>query len=317
MSKKLTGADVSSSIDSKHDHDDKQHCGFVCILGRPNVGKSTLINRILGQKLCITSRKPQTTRHQILGIKTQGQYQAVYIDTPGVHEGGKKALNHYMNRSAVTAVHDVNVVIFVVDRNYWTADDEKVLKTLHNVQCPVILAINKLDRLNDKNQLLPLIDDVSKRFNFTEIIPISAQSGRQVDQLEAAVERFLPLGKHQFDADQLTTRSSRFFAAEMVREKVTRQLGDELPYAVTVEIEEFSQQGQTLHISALILVERSGQKKILIGDKGQRIKLIGQEARKDMEALFENKVMLKLWVKVKSGWSDDSRALRSLGYDDV
>jgi GTP-binding protein Era len=292
-------------------------CGYVAIVGRPNVGKSTLINHILGQKLAITSRKPQTTRHTMLGIKTEGAVQAVYVDTPGMHKDNDKALNRYMNKTASAALKDVDVVIFVVDRTRWTDEDQMVLERVQYVEGPVILAINKTDRLEDKAALIPHLEWLQQQLPKAEVVPISAQQGHNLDTLESLIGNYLPENEHFFPEDQITDRSSRFLAAELVREKIMRQLGAELPYQITVEIEEFKQQGATLHIHALILVERDGQKKIIIGDKGERIKRIGMEARKDMEQMFDAKVMLNLWVKVKGGWSDDERALRSLGYGDV
>lgn len=291
-------------------------CGYVAIVGRPNVGKSTLLNHILGQKLAITSRKPQTTRHNMLGIKTEGDVQAVYVDTPGLHKHNDKALNRYMNRSASTALKDVDVVVFVVDRMRWTDEDQLVLEKVQHVKCPILLAVNKADRLEDKSELLPHLNWLAEQLPQAEIVPISALQGQNLDTLEKLVGERLPESEHFYPEDQITDRSSRFLAAELIREKIMRQLGAELPYQITVEIEEFKQEGRILHIHGLILVERDGQKKIIIGDKGERIKRIGQEARKDMETMFDSKVMLNLWVKVKGGWSDDERALRSLGYLD-
>ena len=291
-------------------------CGYVAIVGRPNVGKSTLLNHILGQKLAITSRKPQTTRHNMLGIKTEGEVQAVYVDTPGLHKHNDKALNRYMNRSASTALKDVDVVVFVVDRTRWTDEDQMVLEKVQHVQCPILLAVNKADRLEDKSELLPHLEWLASQLPQAEVVPISALHGQNLDTLERLVAEHLPESEHFYPEDQITDRSSRFLAAELIREKIMRQLGAELPYQITVEIEEFKQEGRVLHIHGLILVERDGQKKIIIGDKGERIKRIGQDARKDMETMFDSKVMLNLWVKVKGGWSDDERALRSLGYLD-
>ncbi|MBA2778556.1 GTPase Era [Billgrantia kenyensis] len=293
-------------------------CGFVAIVGRPNVGKSTLMNRILGQKVSITSRRPQTTRHQVMGIKTEGDAQFIYVDTPGIHILGRdrnKAINRFMNQAATQALRDVDCVVFIIDRTRWSEEDQVVLTRLEHVQAPVILAVNKVDRLEDKSTLLPWLAEVGARREFAAIIPISAKHGINVPELEAEVAKHLPEGMHHFPEDQITDRSQRFLAAELVREKIMRQLGDELPYQVTVEIEEFRDEGKVIHISALILVERAGQKKILIGDKGERIKNIGREARLDMERALDAKVMLNLWVKVKRGWSDDERALKSLGYD--
>jgi len=291
-------------------------CGFVAIVGRPNVGKSTLLNHILGQKLSITSRKPQTTRHKVVGIKTEGLSQAIYVDTPGMHDDEPRALNRYMNKAATSALKGVDVVVFVVDQMAWTTADDLVLKKLSSLTCPVILAVNKVDRIEHRESLLPHLDMVSKKRDFAEIIPLSALKKMNLAPLEESVARFLPVSVHFYPDDQITDRSERFMASEMVREKITRQLGAELPYSVAVEIEEFRHDEKTLHISALILVEREGQKKIIIGDKGERLRHIGQEARVDMERLFDSKVMLRLWVKVKRGWADSDRALKSLGMND-
>lgn len=296
--------------------DTPKRCGYVSIVGRPNVGKSTLMNRILGQKLSITSKKPQTTRHQILGIKTSGDKQVIYVDTPGLHLKEHKAINRYMNKAASSALQDVDLVVFMVDRTKWTKEDDLVLEKVAASRAPVILAVNKVDQSKEKAALLPHLQVLSEKFDFKQIIPVSAKHGHNVDRLESLIDGFLPEGFHYFPEDQVTDRSQRFLAAELVREKLMRQLGEELPYSVTVEIEEFKSEKKVLHISALILVERSGQKKIVIGDKGEQIKIIGRDARKEMERLFDRKVMLNLWVKVKSGWSDDERALRSLGYRD-
>lgn len=300
-----------------NDSNTTTRCGYVAIVGRPNVGKSTLLNHILGQKLAITSRKPQTTRHNMLGIKTEGDVQAIYVDTPGLHKHNDKALNRYMNRSASSALKDVDVVVFVVDRTRWTDEDQMVLERVQYVKCPILLAVNKADRMEDKADLLPHLEWLAQQLPQAEVVPISALLGQNLDTLERLVGEKLPAGEHFFPDDQITDRSSRFLAAELVREKIMRQLGAELPYQITVEVEEFKQEGRILHIHALILVERDGQKKIIIGDKGERLKRIGQDARRDMETLFDSKVMLNLWVKVKSGWSDDERALRSLGYLDL
>jgi len=296
--------------------DDTSRCGYVALVGRPNVGKSTLLNHLLGQKISITSRKPQTTRHRVLGIKTEGATQIVYVDTPGLHKIEPKAINRYMNQTASQAMLDVDVVIFVIERLRWTEEDDWVLEKVKHVQCPVILALNKIDLIDDKKQLLPALQKLSEKFSFAEIFPLSALRGHNLDALETAIKRRLPENPHFFPEDQVTDRSERFLAAELVREKVMRQLGEELPYEITVEIESFKREGKLLTIDALILVERDGQKKIVIGNGGERIRQIGEEARKDMQKLFDSKIMLKLWVKVKAGWSDDERALRSLGYSD-
>lgn len=294
-----------------------RRCGFVAIVGRPNVGKSTLLNHILGQKLSITSRKPQTTRHQVLGIKTEGAVQTIYVDTPGLHLKEQKAINRYMNRAASSALSDVDLVLFVVDRDRWTEEDELVLRHVKSVDCPVILVVNKVDRLSDKKALLPLIQEYSEKYDFANVVPVSALHGHNRDDLEALITGYLPEGVHFYPEDQITDRSERFLAAELVREKIMRQLGEEVPYAMTVEIEEFKVGPKLTEISALILVERAGQKKILIGEGGSRLRQIGTEARREMQKAFDCKVMLRLWVKVKSGWSDDERALQSLGYTDI
>ncbi|SEQ02693.1 GTPase Era [Basfia succiniciproducens] len=291
------------------------YCGFVAIVGRPNVGKSTLLNKILGQKISITSRKAQTTRHRIVGIHTDGPYQAIYVDTPGLHIEEKRAINRLMNRAASSAISDVDLIIFVVDGTHWNADDEMVLNKLRASKAPVVLAINKIDNIKNKDELLPFITELSGKFNFKEIIPISAQRGNNVHNLQKVVRQSLRKGVHHFPEDYVTDRSQRFMASEIIREKLMRFMGEELPYSVTVEIEQFKMNERgTYEINGLILVEREGQKKMVIGQGGQKIKTVGIEARADMERLFDNKVHLELWVKVKSGWADDERALRSLGY---
>jgi GTP-binding protein Era len=296
------------------DHD--KRCGYVALVGRPNVGKSTLLNHILGQKISITSRKPQTTRHRILGIKTEAGTQTIYVDTPGIHSDQPRAINRQMNRTATSVLQDVDVVVLLVDKLRWTAEDELVLSHLAQVRAPVILAINKVDQLDDKAALLPFIEELSARYAFKDIVPISALKGSNLDTLEGLIGKLLPCAEYFFPEDQITDRNLRFIAAELIREKIMRQLGEELPYATAVEIEQFSQQDGIFHIDATILVERAGQKGIVIGKGGERLKKIGSDARQDMEQTFESKVMLNLWVKVRSGWSDDERALQSLGYSD-
>lgn len=292
------------------------HFGFVAIVGRPNVGKSTLMNHLIGQKISITSRKPQTTRNRVMGIDTEGEYQVVYVDTPGLHREEKKAINHLMNRAAESALGDVELVLMVIDPNHWTDDDEMAFHRVKNSGAPVVLVINKVDTVADKETLLPLIDRLSKSVTFRDIVPVSALRGTNLHVLKHLIRDALPEGDHMFPDDSVTDRSSRFLAAEIVREKLMRQMGDELPYESTVEIEEFKEEGRLLRISAAILVERDGQKKMVVGAGGSRIKMIGTEARKDMEKLFDSKVFLRLFVKVKAGWSDDARALKSLGYED-
>ena len=294
-----------------------QKCGLVAIVGRPNVGKSTLINALLGQKVSITSRKAQTTRHRILGIDTQGDYQTIFVDTPGLHIEEKRAINRLMNRAAASSISDVEMVVFVVEGTHWNEDDEMVLSKLQYLKCPVILAINKIDNVEDKELLLPHLEELGKRYNFKHVLPMSAKSGDNVEKIRKWAQEVLPESEHYFPEDYITDRSSRFMAAEIVREKLMRFLGDELPYSVTVEIEQFKQQANgVLHINALILVERDGQKRMVIGNKGEKLKAISKQARLDMEELFDSRVFLEVWVKVKSGWSDDLRALHSLGYGD-
>ncbi|MFQ0991574.1 GTPase Era [Gilliamella apicola] len=295
-----------------------QHCGFVAIVGRPNVGKSTLLNQLLGQKVSITSRKAQTTRHRIIGIDTQDNDQIIYIDTPGLHIEEKRAINRLMNRAASSSIGDVELVIFVVEGTHWNDDDEMVANKLKDCKCPVLLVINKIDNVIDKTQLLPHIQEISQKVNFLDVVPISAEKGDGIDIIKKIVKTHLPEGEHHFPEDYITDRSQRFMASEIIREKLMRFLGDELPYSVTVEIEQFKvdERNGMYRINGLILVERDGQKKMVIGNKGEKIKKIGIEARKDMQIFFDNKVHLELWVKVKAGWADDERALRSLGYSD-
>ena len=304
-------------------------CGFVAIVGRPNVGKSTLMNHLIGQKLSITSRKPQTTRHKIVGIDTRDNVQSIYVDTPGMHKKEVRAINKMMNRAASSALRDVNLVLFVVDSMKWSPDDDLVLEKLQHAEMPVVMVINKIDTVDNKRHLLPLIEQYGKRMNFSDIVPVSALRGANLEHLHEVIAKYLPFAPPMYGVDQLTDRSERFLASEIIREKIMRQLGEELPYDLAVQIESFKEEPATisektgkpkpacLFIDATILVERQGQKAIVIGDKGRKLKLIGMEARTDMEKMFEQKVMLTLWVKVKGGWSDDERALKSLGYSDI
>lgn len=303
--------------------------GFVAIVGRPNVGKSTLMNHLLGQKLSITSRKPQTTRHKIVGIDSREKMQAVYVDTPGMHKKEVRAINKMMNKAANSALRDVNLVLFVIDSHKWTQNDELVLEKLKNADMPVILVINKVDSLEDKKSLLPLIQERIQLMNFAEIVPVSALRNQNLDHLRDTIEKYLPFAPPLYSLDQITDRSERFLASEIIREKIMRQLGEELPYDLTVQIETFKTEEPEInektgkikpactYIDATIFVERQGQKAIVIGDKGKKLKQIGIDARTDMEKMFEQKIMLSLWVKVKGGWSDDERALKSLGYSDI
>jgi len=292
------------------------YCGYVAIVGRPNVGKSTLLNYLLRQKLSITSRKPQTTRHRILGINSSEHHQCVLVDTPGLHKSGGKALNQAMNETVHNVIRDVDLILFVVERLAFNAGDERVLERLKSVKVPVILVINKVDLLKDKAALLPHIEKLARLGDFSAIVPLSALGGHNIGRLLVLIRQNLPAGPFLFPEDQLTDRSSRFLAAELIREKITRQLGDELPYDATVEIERFQKDGDVLHIHGLVLVDKAGQKRILVGKEGDRLKQIGKAAREDMEKAFDSRVMLNLWVKVRSGWADDQRALKSMGYLD-
>jgi GTP-binding protein Era len=291
-------------------------CGYIALVGRPNVGKSTLLNRLLGQKVSITSKRPQTTRHRILGIKTGETAQFIYVDTPGLHRYSGRAMNRQMNRAASQALQDVDVVVFIVEGMRWTADDDLVLKELERVRCPVVLAVNKVDLITDKEALLPALQALSEKRPFDQIIPLSAVRGDNIARLEACVETLLPASAPFYPEDQITDRSERFLVAERVREKLFRKLGKELPYGLTVEVEDFRREAHIVHIHALIWVERQSQKNIVIGKQGRVLKEVGQQARHDIEQLLDSKVNLKLWVKVKEGWADDERALRSLGYTD-
>jgi len=311
--------DAFFSSDSKQPSlPENQHCGFIAIVGRPNVGKSTLLNHILGQKISITSRKPQTTRHRIMGVETEGDYQAIFVDTPGLHIEEKRAINRLMNRAANSSLSDVNLVFFLVDGTHWTEDDEMVLNKLKKTNFPVVLCINKVDNVKDRTNVMQHMMEVSKKMDFIDVVPISAKQGKNIDVLRKHVREHLPKATHHFPEEYVTDRSQRFMASEIIREKLMRFTGDELPYSVTVEIERFdyNPDNDGFHINALILVERTGQKKMVIGKAGEKIKTIGREARIDMEELFGRKVYLETWVKVKSGWADDERALRSLGYID-
>ncbi|MAG76126.1 MAG: GTPase Era [Colwelliaceae bacterium] len=293
------------------------HCGLIAIVGRPNVGKSTLLNSLLGQKVSITSRKPQTTRHRILGILTEDNHQAVLVDTPGLHSEEKRAINRLMNRAASSSIAEVELIVFLVEGTHWTADDELVLKKIKQSGVPCILCINKIDNVQDKEALLPHLQKLGAMHEFKEIVPISASKGDNVEKIKTLCFEALPESDFWFPEDYITDRSSRFMASEIMREKLMRFTGDELPYSTTVEIEQFKQDAKgVLHINALVLVERNSQKRMVIGNKGERLKTIGQEARRDMQELFGQQVFLETWVKVKSGWADDERALRSLGYGD-
>lgn len=291
------------------------YCGYIALVGRPNVGKSTLLNQIVQQKLSITSKKPQTTRHSILGILSQGDHQFVYVDTPGIHQGSKKAMNKMMNKTAITVLRDVDVIAFVVDGTHWQEEDEYVLSLIKKSDIPCVLVMNKVDKIADKAQLLPWMEEMYQRHAFEAIIPLSAKTGIQVDELQAKLIGYLPEGPHLFPDDQLTDRPTKFLCAELLREKIFRFCGQELPYSITVDIESFKDEGALVRIHALILVDKDNHKAMVIGDKGQKLKEMATSARLDMEKLLGKKVFLQCWCKVKSGWSDDERVLKQLGYD--
>lgn len=292
---------------------EQQHTGRIAIIGRPNVGKSTFLNHLLGQKISITCRKPQTTRHQILGIKTLENAQFIFVDTPGMHQNNKAALNRYLNRAAFTALHDVDVVLWLIEPQ-WTVDEDWIFERLNTLEKPVILAINKADLVKDKTTLLPLIEHLSQKERFAAIVPLSAKTGEGEENLLKLIQPHLPAAEFEYEIDEITNKSVKFLVAEIVREKLMRFLGDELPYATTVEIEAFKETEVLADIAAMIYVERPTQKAIVIGEKGKKLKEIGTEARLDIQRLLEKKVMLRLWVKVKENWRDDERSLMSLGY---
>jgi GTP-binding protein Era len=291
-------------------------CGYVTIVGRPNVGKSTLLNRILGQKLAITSHKAQTTRHAILGIKTRPGGQILFLDTPGIHHRGDGALNRYLNRSARSAVGETDLVLLVVEALRWTPEDALALAALKAAEVPAIAVINKVDGVADKSALLPYLEALAARYPFRELFPVSAARGDGIAALEQAVVAALPEGEFQYPEDQITDRSERFFAAELLREQLVQRYGKELPYRTTVEIERFEEVDGRYRIHALVWVERPGQKAILIGRGGEAMKATATQARLEMQKLFGCPVHLEVWVKIKKSWSSDEAALARLGYHD-
>ena len=288
--------------------------GYLAIIGCPNVGKSTLMNRLIGAKLSITSRKAQTTRHRIHGILTTDDCQYVFVDTPGFQTQHRTALNRAMNRTVNAALADVDVILFVIEGTRWRVEDQAVLDKLP-ADRPVILVINKVDRLADKNALLPFLASAAERHAFADMVPVSAENGDNLDTLLKVAGRHLPEAEPIFSPDELTDRSERFLAAELLREKLFRNLGEELPYGIAVEIEKYEEVDGVRRIHAAVIVDRDAHKAIVIGKGGERLKRVASDARKDMEALFGGKVWLETWVKVKSGWADDERALKSLGYE--
>lgn len=290
--------------------------GFVALVGRPNVGKSTLLNHLLGQKISITSRKPQTTRHRILGVKTEPHWQIIYVDTPGIHDDQRDAMHRYLSKAASGALADVDVIVFLIEALNWRKEDDAVLARLKDSSAPILLLVNKIDKIKDKSRLLPFITEVQEKGEFKQVIPVSALKGENLTALEGELVKLIPESPALFPEEQVTDRSLRFLVAEIIREKLMRQLGQELPYSLAVEIERYEEKPNILHIGAVIWVSRANQKAIVIGKGGRRIKEIGTQARTDIEKTVDKKVHLELWVKVKEGWADDERALRSLGYSD-
>ena len=290
-------------------------CGFAAIVGRPNVGKSTLLNALLGKKVSIVSPKPQTTRHRILGILTRPEDQIIFVDTPGMHSGARRAMNRHMNRAALASLQDADVNLFVVESLSWNEEDLRILETLKQQSRPIILVLSKVDKVTPRERLLPFIQELSRRADFVEVVPLSALKRSNLEQLPSIIARHLPLSPPHFPADQITDRSPEFRAAEIVREKLTLRLRQELPYGLTVVLEQFKEEDGRLLVNAVIWVERTGQKAIVIGQGGEQLKEVGRSARIEMSNLFGQPVHLELWVKVKENWSDNEMALKQLGYE--
>lgn len=288
--------------------------GVIAVIGRPNVGKSTLVNALVGAKVSIVSNKPQTTRHRILGVRTEADAQFIFADTPGFQTQYKSALNTAMNRSVTQALTEVDLVLWLIEAKKFTAADQRILPLLPRDK-PVVLVVNKLDLVADRSSLLPFLQTMAGQFKFAEIVPLSAEKPKDAERLPAILKPYLPEGEPWFAEDDITDRSSRFLAAEIVREKVFRLTGDEIPYAVAVTLEQFVEDGKMFRIGAVVWVDRDAHKPILLGKGGEHIKRIATEARQDMEKLFDRKVFLELWVKVKGGWADDARLIKQFGYD--
>jgi GTP-binding protein Era len=291
--------------------------GFVSVIGRPNVGKSTLVNAIIGQKVSIVTHKAQTTRHRILGIKTTPGYQIVLVDTPGFHLDAKHAINKMMNKAAMSALHDVEIVMLVAEACRWHKEEQKIVDKLGHVKVPVIAVVSKIDLLPDKDELLPYISALNDRYQFSAIVPVSARSKQGLMTLENEIVNLLPEGSPFYAADDVTDRSLRFQAAELIREQLYLALNQELPYAITVEIEAYEESEKIDRIAAVVWVAKASHKGIVIGKQGAGLKVIAQNARLAMESAFQKKVYLDIWVKIKSGWNDDERALRKMGYQDM
>ena len=292
----------------------KKYCGYVSIIGKPNVGKSSIINAILKKKVSITSRKSQTTRNNILGIKTTDNKQAIFIDTPGLHIKSQKTMNKILNKSAQSIIEDSDIVLFVVQRLSLTEEDHAILSKLKETNPFSICVINKIDQISDKQRLLPFIEKISDEYNFASIIPISAKTSQNLQDLIYKIEEYLPENDHIYDdAFNITNNEDKFMISELIREKIIRNLGDELPHDTFVEIEEIKSKNKIIHVSAVIYVNRKSQKQIVIGSNGDLLKKIGKEARLDIEDYLKNKVFLKTWVKVKKNWNTDSSFIQSLG----
>jgi GTPase len=289
--------------------------GTVAVVGRPNVGKSTLVNALVGFRVSIVSARPQTTRHRILGISTIDGGQIVYVDTPGLHGGARRAMNRYMNRAAAGSLEGVQAAMLVIEAGRWKDDDQRAFDAVRDSGLPTVLVINKVDKIKDKSSLLPFIAEVGREREFAAIVPVSATRGTALADLQKTLLALLPEGEPQFGEDEITDRSERFLVAELIREQLMRQLGDELPYSSTVEIEQFKEDGRLLRIGAVVWVEREGQKGIVVGAGGSQMRSIGQAARIAIERLLERKVFLELWCKVRENWSDDEAQLRRFGYE--
>ena len=292
----------------------KERTGMVSLIGKTNVGKSTLLNKLIEQKVSITSRKPQTTRQRLLGIKTKDRNQIIYVDTPGFHQGHQRALNKFMNKVALSSIEGVDIVLFVVEALNFTETDSHLLKQMSNENNHVILVINKIDKITKKEKLIPFVDEISKYFTFSEVIPISALKGKNIDILEKEISARLPVGNHLYPKDQIADTSERFLTSEIIREKCITRVGDEVPYRLTVIIDSFKEEESLITIDGTIFVEKKSQKGIVIGEQGKRLKSIGTAARKDLEKMLGSKVMLRLWVKVKKDWTNDQGAMNSMGY---
>ena len=290
-------------------------CGFVSIVGRPNVGKSTLVNSILRNNISIVTRKPQTTRNRILGIYTMPEYQAIFIDTPGIHINEKKAINRVMNKTAINAIMDTNLNLFVCDSSYWSEEDEVVLSQLKNARSPSILLLNKIDLIHPKDKLLELISTLSNKYEFSEVIPIMAKNRDSLKSLLSIIPKYLPNSPQLYESEMITDRSRIFIASEKIREKLILQMNQEIPYGISVEIDKFSEETKQIRIDAMIWVEKNGQKGIVVGKDGSTLKKIGTSARLDLKNYFKKNIHLNLWVKVKSNWADSKKELISMGFE--